>query len=296
MRLEDIYRLYLMMLEPVEIDPREVESFEEEESIKGEEKLISLPQVEPYPLVENLQEGQVIELAPSNDGLPLLFLVGEINREAGEAVLFPLSEFIELSTPHDVLVKVEGKPYIAQTDLYITVPAEGPVFRTVFADKTPLLVGQITPQELKEVKEVYRGQKGGVGSMAGGVKKLFKEREAQRYAPLQIQVLRELEALNELHSALKELERTSLALAADQRSNAGYTDDYRWEYDEKREILTLIPATKYLWSVARIIFKTNGKEINLWEGPLYPKMPFYIPKELFPGKLIEQMLRIVPLP
>ena len=189
MRLEDIYRLYLMMLEPVEIDPREVE--EVDETLEGEEKLITLPQVEPYPLVENLQEGQVIELAPSNDGLPLLFLVGEINREAGEAVLFPLSEFIELSTPHDVLVKVEGKPYIAQTDLYITVPT-GVKLSELLKVKTPLLVGQIAPQELEEVKKVYHREKGGVGGMAGGVKAKFKEREAQRYASLQIKFLKAL--------------------------------------------------------------------------------------------------------
>lgn len=293
MRLEDIYRLYLVMLEPVEIEPQEVEGFLQ--TLEGEEEATTIPQVEPYPIVESLQEGQVIELVPSNDGLPLLFVVGEINSEAGEAVLIPLSEFIELATPHDVLVKVSGKPYIAQTDLYITVPAEGPVFRTVFADKTPLLVGQLGKEELQEVKDVYSGKKAGVGGMSGGVKQLFKEREAQRYAPLQLQVIRELEALNELHSALQQLEQAKLALAADQRATSGHTDDYRWEYDEKREILILIPAAKYLWSFARILFKVNGKEINLWEGPLYPKMPFYIPKELFPGKLIEQMLKIVPL-
>ena len=98
MRLEDIYELYLMMLEPFEIDPKELDEFKEPP--REEIKEIPFPQVEPYPVVQELKEGDVIEIAPSDDGLPLLFVVGEINEKAGEATLFPLSQFVAVSYTH----------------------------------------------------------------------------------------------------------------------------------------------------------------------------------------------------
>ena len=290
MRLEDIYRLYLLMLEP-----ESEELWEENNELQEGEEKTYLPSEEPYPIAETFQEGDVIELFPSNDGLPMLFAVGEINPAAGEALLVPLSSFIELATPHDVLVEVEGKPYIAQTDLFITAPSDGALFKSIFPDKSPLKVGKLEPNKLKELKAVLKGEKEGVGSMSGGVKKLFKEREAQRYAPLQLQIIKELEALSNFHRALEELKELRVGMAAAQKETSGHSADYTWHYDEEKELLTLFPNPKYIWSLGRIIFKKEGKEIELWNGPLFPKLTFPIPKDLFPGKLIENLIKIVPL-
>ena len=294
MRLEDIYELYLTMLEPLEIDPKELENFEE--PLEGEIKTLPIPKVEPYPVVEELREGQVIEIAPSDDGLPYLFLVGEINERAGEATLFPLSQFVELATPWDALVHVENKPYIAQTDLFITAPANGKVFSTLFSDKTPLLVGQITPEDLEEVKAVYRREKGGIGGMAGGVKAKFKEKEAERYARLQLQILREMEKLDRFQRLLEELKTTKLATAAAQKVTSGSTDAYGWYYDEKSERLILFPQRPYVGIWGRVVFRIGNKEVALHEGVIRPKMMFYFPARLFPGKEITQLLKLERLP
>lgn len=208
MRLEDIYQLYEMMLEKVEeIDPKELETVDAgvDEEIPKEETF-SFPEVEPYPVVERLEEGDVIEIAPSDDGLPYLLLVGEINPKAGEATLFPLSQFIELGTPWDEIVHIEGKPYIAQTDIFITAPTEVE-FSRLFKEKTPLRIGKVQKEELQKVKEVYRRERGGVGGMAGGVKKLFKEREAERYSKLQMQILKGMELLDRENKTRKRRKR-----------------------------------------------------------------------------------------
>ena len=294
MRLEDIYELYLMMLEPFEIDPKELEEFKEPP--KEEIKEIPFPQVEPYPVVQELKEGDVIEIAPSDDGLPLLFVVGEINDKAGEATLFPLSQFVELATPWDALVHVEGKPYIAQTDLFVTAPADGKIFSTLFPDKTPLLIGSIKPEELEEVKAVYRREKGGIGGMAGGVKAKFKEKEAERYARLQLQILREMEKLDRAQRILEELKTAKLATAAAQKVTSGSTDAYGWYYDEKREHLILFPKPPYVGIWGRIVLRFGPKEVVLHEGVIRPKMEFYLPARLFPGKEITQLLKLERLP
>ena len=148
---------------------------------EGETKV----KVEQEPL--KVEEGNLVELFPSPDGLEMVFLVFRKPKN-GLVELLPLSGFWELATPDDVIVKVEGKNYIVQTDLGIDVPEE--VFKEGITGRVFLPAGKLTPEEMEEVKKVHEGKKRGAGRMWGGPKGEFKKLEAKRYFPLFLSTLR----------------------------------------------------------------------------------------------------------
>ena len=127
-----------------------------------------------------VEEGNLVELFPSPDGLDMIFLISR--KFDGLVELLPLSRFWELATPSDVLVKVEGESYIVQTDLGIDVPES--FFKEGVAGRVFLPVGKLTPEEMEEVRKVQEGKKKGAGRMWGGTKGEFKKLEAKRYFPL----------------------------------------------------------------------------------------------------------------
>ena len=172
--LEEILSLYkeaLRIEDEVEYEEIHIEAPSYEE-LTGEVKPKQIKDVE-VP-----EEGDVIEVFPSLDGLEMIFLVFR-KYENGYVELLPMNKFWELGTPEDVLVNFEGERYIVQTDLGIDVPEEN--FSKRFGNRKVFLLGKLTPQQMKEIEDVYEGRKKGIGNMRGGPKGEFKTLESRRY-------------------------------------------------------------------------------------------------------------------
>ena len=161
--LEEILKIYKLSLEK-----------EGEVEVKVEQKPLKV------------EEGNLVELFPSPDGLEMMFLV--FRKLRGLAELLPLSKFWELGGPYDVLVEVDGTPYIVQTDLGIDLPES--IFGKGIGERVFLPAGQLTSEQMEEVRKVHEGKKRGAGRMWGGPKGEFKKREAKRYFPLFLSTLR----------------------------------------------------------------------------------------------------------
>ena len=169
--LQEILDIYKEELK-VEEDPLKIE----EEKVKA----LDLPKekgrgVEP---LKDVKEGQVIEVFPSVDGLEMVFLVFKIYKN-GFVEILPISKFWEFATPDDALIKLNGEPYIVQTDLGFDVPKED--FAKRFSPRRVYLLGTLDEKQMEEVRAVYEGKKKGAGRMYGDVKEEFKRIEAKRY-------------------------------------------------------------------------------------------------------------------
>ncbi len=306
-RLEELFELYKLMKEPFE--ELAFEDIWLETNLEKQEK-INLPKEKieenlsrEFEMAEKPQEGDVIEIVPSIDGLPLLFVVWDINPNAGEVRLVPLSEFYQFATPDDVLVKIlppneELKDldlykeiYIAQPKLFIWFPLRW--FSKILPDREILKVGRVSPSKLQEIWEVYSGLRKGAGNIKGGLKKAFKREEARRYGAIQAMVLQELEETQKINAMLASIKaQMPAAQASSQETTAGWNDRLMWKYDPKKGLLILKPHPDVVGRVGKIFLEWEDKVIELWNGLLLPKITIPINPENFLGDLFSQSLRL----
>ncbi|MEO2153648.1 MAG: hypothetical protein ABGX24_04435 [Aquificota bacterium] len=306
-RLEELFELYKLMKEPFE--ELAIEDFLLETNLEKQEK-INLPKDKieenlsrEFEMAEKPQEGDVIEIVPSIDGLPLLFVVWDINPEVGEVRLVPLSEFYQFATPDDVLVKIlppneelkdldpYKKTYIAQPKLFIWFPLSW--FSQILPDRVVLKVGKIPLGKIQEIWEVYKGWRKGAGKIRGGIKKAFKKEEARRYGTLQAMVLKEMEETQKINTMLASIKaQMPAAQASSQETTAGWNERLMWKYDPKKGLLILKPHPEVVGRVGKIFLEWEDKVIELWNGLLLPKITIPINPENFLGDLFSQSLRL----
>ncbi len=185
--LEEILEVYRKMLKgKVEMDM--------EDTMDIEVLPIDFSNIRPKEIKEisnesELSEGDIIEIFPSIDGLELYLLVYRIYIN-GFVELLPVSKFYELATPDDVLVYIDGNPFIVETDLGFEIPLEN--FPRRFGNRKVFKIGRLTPDELKEVEDVYEGRRKGAGGMYGGPKEEFKALESKRYFALFVSTIGEV--------------------------------------------------------------------------------------------------------
>jgi len=178
--LKKLLNLYKESLKPLEDEKVEVE-----EKVNTADLKEILGNLNKGKLLETPQKGKVFELVPSLDAEEMLFLILNVNEDF--TTVIPLSKWIEFATPDDALINLNGKPYIAQTDIALDIPTQG--FNTWFGNRKLYEVGKITEEELKKVKEVYEG-KHGEGRLTFPEKREFKKIEAGRYLPIWLWIIR----------------------------------------------------------------------------------------------------------
>ncbi len=279
--LEEILELYrealkvedVLEYEDVDIEPPDIDSFKNIEP--KEIKEIEVP-----------EEGDIIEVFPSLDGLGMIFLIFRIYKN-GYVELLPMSKFWELATPEDVLIQFEGETYIVQTDLGFEVPEED--FPKRFGNRKVFLLGKLTPEQMKEVEDVYEGRKKGTGGMWGGPKEEFKTLESRRYFSLFAQMIEEEEKLLEL-SAFFEKHREYALAAAGEEKTWGEKEGIRWFYDSEEKRLILTPEENLVGKRKRILLEADGDKVVLFEGELPKKIE--IPLENYSHSLLERSLRV----
>jgi hypothetical protein len=314
MRLNELFQIYLLKREVWDNDDI-LTDLELSKSSGGKQEPVEIPQkvlelinqpTKEFPIEETPREGDVIEIVPSVDGLPLLFVVWDIDDELGDIRLVPLSEFYQFATDKDLLIElkpvkglprdenIHGKVYMAQPTLYITVPQEK--FAYWFGNRAVYKVGEVPKEVLKNLDLIYGGEIKGSGNMEGGIKEAFKKEEAKRYALLQQEIwANEIETI-EINEALRQLmKELPVAKAADQMPYSGMGDGFLWEYDKKLQILFLIPMNKDLIgrTVRLVLELPDGKRIVLWEGILWDgRIPVIIDEENFRGDIFQRFLKL----
>jgi hypothetical protein len=306
-RLEELFELYKLMKEPLEDIP--LEDIFVETNLEGKEK-VNIPKEKiekelnkDFKIPEKPEVGDVIEITPSIDGLPLLFVVWDINQDAGEVRLVPLSEFYQFATPDDVLVKIlppneelkdldlYRKVYIAQPKLFIWFPLSW--FSQILPDRVVLKVGKIPLGKIQEIWEVYKGWRKGAGKIRGGIKKEFKKEEARRYGTLQAMVLKEMEETQKINALLKELKaQRKLAKAADQETTSGWNENLMWRYYPEKGLLVIEPRPDFVGRLGKIFLELEDKIIELWNGLLLPRITLPINPENFIGDIFKTNLRL----
>ena len=306
-RLEELFELYKLMKEPLEDIP--LEDIFLETNLEGKEK-VNLPKEKienelnkDFEIPEKPEVGDVIEITPSIDGLPLLFVVWDINPNAGEVRLVPLSEFYQFATPDDVLVKIlppneelkdldlYKKTYIAQPKLFIWFPLSW--FSKILPDREILKVGRVSPSKLQQIWEVYSGLRKGAGNIMGGLKKAFKREEARRYGAIQARVLQELEETQKINAMLAQLKKeVALPRAASQETTSGWSEHLLWRYYPEKGLLVIKPRPNLVGRVGKIFLQWENKVIELWNGLLLPKITIPINPENFLGELFSKYLRL----
>ena len=275
--LLELYKLSLAAEKPEDFEVREVEEI----------PAVEVPDVPGYDELSQPVEGDVIELVPSNDGEEMVFLVFEVSEEA--VTLLPLSRWIEFATPTDVFVKLSGKTYMAETDLSLDFPLDR--FAQRFGDRRIFKIGELTPEEVQQVKDVIKGKKTGVGRISEGVKREFKRLEARRYLPLFLQSLREEEELQELEHYLLNYKEQVLA-AAGQEQLWGDKENISWVYDPENEILNLIIPEELSGKRGRITLELQGRVFTLHEGVLKKEIKIPISREAYSHRVFMEGLKI----
>ncbi len=279
--LEEILELYKQALkledvpeyEDIDIETLDYDVFK---NIKPKEiKEIKIP-----------EEGDIIEIFPSPDGLEMIFLVFRKYRN-GYVELLPMSKFWELATPEDVLIDFEGETYIVETDLGIDVPEEN--FSKRFGNRKVFLLGKLTPQQIKEIEDVYEGRKKGIGKMWGGPKEEFKTLESRRYFSLFTQMIEEEEKLLELSAFFERHKKYALAAAGEEKT-WGEKEGIRWFYDSEEKILILAPEENLVGKRKRILLEAEGDRVVLFEGELPEKIE--LPLENYSHSILERSLRV----
>ncbi len=235
-----------------------------------------------------LSEGDIIEIFPSIDGLELYLLVYRIYTN-GFVELLPVSKFYELATPEDVLIYIDGNPFIVETDLGFEVPEEN--FPRRFGNRKVFKIGRLTPEELKEVEDVYEGRKKGAGGMYGGPKAEFKSLESKRYFSLFASTVIEEEELAEL-SLFFEKHKEYTLVAGEEEKTWGEKEGIRWFYDRGYERLILIPAEELKGKKKRILLKIEGDEIVIFEGELPERIDVPLSKESYSHSVLMKALRV----
>ncbi|WP_457600211.1 hypothetical protein [Hydrogenivirga sp.] len=246
---------------------------------------IELP---PPPGVEEFKEpteGDVIELI-SPDGGEMIFLVYEVNEEKGMTQFIPLSRWIEFATPADVLVKLNGKSYIAQTDLSLDLPLSNP-----FRGRKAFIIGKLSQGDMEKIGRVIRGEEKGAGRMSGGVKREFKRLEAKRYLPLFLESIEEEERLQELEAELMSYKERFLA-AAEQEQTWGDKDNLSWVYDTEEEVLNIVLPEELAGREGKVILELGDKSLTLYEGTLEKEIRIPISREAYSYRALKEGLNL----
>lgn len=280
-RLEEILAIYkesLKSFEDLNVEAVDV-------SVPDVPKDVPTKEIE---LVDEPQEGDVIEIFPSPDGLEMVFLVFRIYAN-GYVELLPVSRFIEFATPEDVLVYMGGEPFIVQTDLGFEVPLEN--FSKRFGNRRVLRIARLTPDQMTEVDDVYEGRKKGAGGMYGGPKEEFKEIESRRYFNLFATMIAEEESYMDL-SAFFERHKEYALVAGEEEKTWGRKKDIRWFYDRESERLILIPSRRLVGMEKRIILEAEGERMILFEGKLPKKIELSLSSKSYNCSLLERTLKV----
>ncbi len=235
-----------------------------------------------------LSEGDIIEIFPSIDGLELYFLVYRIYTN-GFIELLPVSKFYELATPDDVLVYIDGNPFIVETDLGFEIPLEN--FPRRFGNRKVFKIGRLTPEELKEIEDVYEGRKKGAGGMYGGPKEEFKALESKRYFVLFANTIIEEEELAKL-SLFFEKHKEHALVAGEEEKTWGEKGGIKWFYDRESEKLILIPVEELKGKRKRISLKIEGDEIVIFEGELPERINIPLSKGSYSYSVLMKALRV----
>jgi len=133
-----------------------------------------------------LEEGDIVQIFPSVDGLEMLFLVWNTSEEENLARLMLLSEFTEFATPKDVIVTLDGQNYIVQTDIFLDVPKINP---EKFLKRNIFKIGKLPKSELEKIDKVFYGETTGDGKFTTPTKGRFKRSEARRVVKLLSEIL-----------------------------------------------------------------------------------------------------------
>ncbi len=235
-----------------------------------------------------LSEGDIIEIFPSIDGLELYLLVYRIYIN-GCVELLPVSKFYELATPDDVLVYIDGNPFIVETDLGFEIPLEN--FPRRFGNRKVFKIGRLTPEELKEIEDVYEGRKKGAGGMYGGPKEEFKALESKRYFVLFANTIIEEEELAKL-SLFFEKHKEHALVAGEEEKTWGEKGGIKWFYDRESEKLILIPVEELKGKRKRISLKIEGDEIVIFEGELPERINIPLSKGSYSYSVLMKALRV----
>jgi len=234
------------------------------------------------------QVGDLLELIPSIDGLPLRFVVTKVNKELDLVRVVPLSEFVLLGGPKDVPVKASfvwgEEEVIAETDLWLEFPFSN--FLRAFSDKYWVLIGWLDEKELEKVKH-------GIGrKYLTPEKRKFKDSEAQRMAELFKEHVRTVEELQEFTQKVLSLLEEQPALAASaEEEKAFITDDGALfvEYEPEKQLLTLKPLKDELKS-RKVKLYFNDK--LLFEGVIWPQITLPLPRERYDAGALKSSLRV----
>ncbi|RUM32382.1 MAG: hypothetical protein DSY32_00095 [Aquifex sp.] len=284
--LKKLLDLYRESLKPVEDEEVEVE-----EEVNTEDLKEILEHLNEGKLLETPEEGKVFELVPSLDTEEMLFLILNVNEDF--TTVIPLSRWIEFATPDDVLINLNGKPYIAQTDIALDIPTQG--FNTWFGNRKLYEVGKISEEELKKVKEVYEGSKS-EARLTFPEKREFKKIEAGRYLPIWVGMINFAEETAELYQELKELvaeyRKVAPARASEQIRLHGSAKNISFFYDEEKEELFLYPEEEFVGKEGRIIIKYKDKELIFYKGTIKPEYRIPLSREAFDYEFFKEGLRL----
>ncbi len=277
-KLLELYKSMLYQKEVEEVEPIEVEV----KPIMAEDFKDNTC------VLEDPSPGDVVEIVPSYDNLEMTFLVlREIN---GFYEVVPMSPFYQFASPRDVLVLVEGRPYIVQTELSFDVPKKD--FTRRFGNATLFKVGEVGRETLERVKRVARGEEEGDGGMVGEVKEEFKRLEAKRWFAVFTSQIAEEEALQELSTLLEELKSELPLSASEQEGVRGRVEGLEWFYDEIDEVLVILPEDELVGKKKKVVLEVEGEEITLFEGELPSKIELPLRKEAYSYTLLERGLKL----
>ncbi len=235
------------------------------------------------------KEGDIIEVFPSPDGLEMIFLIYKIYNN-GMVEIIPLSRFWEFATPTDALIEIHGTPYIAQTDLALTLPKDD--FHKRFGRRMIIKLDSVKTEILKDIENIIKGNKKGAGNISGGIKKEFKILEAKRYFPIfeyNIASAESIAILNDLFASLKEQYPVA---AKSQEDIVGEINDLQWMYHEEKETLILFPPEHLINKCIEIYIDLKDKPFTIFKGIARDRIEIYISRENFSSNVIKDFLRI----
>ena len=293
MKLIELYELYkLKKAVPTEEEINEIFKDLTAEDLK--KPVVELPQNPPLATIPiELKEGDVIEIFPSVDGLEMYFLVWGVFSEENTIRLMLLSEFIEFATPKDVIVDLNGNKYIVQTDIFIDLPYESVSKLQAILNRKIFKIGRLSEEDLQKIDKVFFGETKGDGKFTTPTKGLFKREEAERAVKLVAEYIDNLEKIAQKYSLLKEFKERKEKWAASERERYTLTtEDFYAKYDSSEEILIIVPAEKNRWKIGKIFIQIGEKDITLYEGVLFERIPIYLPKEAYDWEILLKGLKL----
>jgi len=289
MRLKEIFEIYKLKKEL----PTEEELTEIFEDLKPEpiSKPLEMSEVKNKLTIPfNVKEGDIIQIFPSVDGLDMYLLVWNVSEEEDIVRLMLISEFTEFATPKDVKITIDGREYIVQTDIFADFPYKN--LRTALG-RLIFKLGQISEEVLQRVDKVFYGEENGDGTFITPTKALFKREEAERLSILVSEYIQRQEKYYENLEYFKLTLEEKPRLAASEKERYTILKELFYaKYDREKEILVIKPVKNLVYSIGKVILKVDGKELILYEGVIYERIPLPLPKELYNWEILEKGLKL----